>query len=65
MPLSKLTWHIVGTLVPLLGEGDLGAWLPTLLHCDGQDLVSDAGSVPVLIHYLKEIKLHGLITLCL
>ena len=60
-PWNKLTWHIVGSLVPLLGECDPGAWLPTSLHCDGQDLVSDAGCVPVLVHYLKESNYLGCI----
>ena len=47
------TWHIVWPLVSLLGECDSGVGFPAFLHGDGQDLVSDAGCVTILIHHLK------------
>jgi len=39
---NNVGWDVVGPLVSLFGEGDFGARLPALLHCDGQDLVADA-----------------------
>lgn len=43
-------WDIVGALVSLLGESDLGSRTPASLHCDGQDLVPDTGRMAILIH---------------
>ncbi len=45
------TGCVVGSLVALLWKSDACAWAPTWLHGDREDLVSDAGCLPVLVHY--------------
>ena len=51
-PALSITWYRVGSLTTLLGKCDHGSFHPTSLDCDGEDLLSDAGCLSIIIQLL-------------
>ena len=52
------TWYFVGSLVSLLSEGDLSAFLPPSLDSDGEDLLPGAGRAAVIIQHLQSHRIY-------
>ena len=51
---AVLTRDLVRSLVAIVWESDPSTLLPTSLQCDGEDLLSHAGGLAVIIQHLVE-----------